>query len=358
MQRDDPRLIDSTREGGTLRRVVVGARAREKKRWRQWVENVIGLAILVATGWVLWQRRSSFRELLDASWTDLGVMGLLVLAGWALSSAQTWVLLRAERARIGFWENLVLTSCANFANYLPMRLGTVLRGRYMKQVHGLRYARFGSIFGIRAILLVSASGMLGAVGALGLWLSEGRPTRVLLVGFVGMALASIIALLVPLPKLESPERRLPRIWNDFVEGFAMARARPRVSVIVLVLTLLQQLTLGLRLFVGFEAFQTTLSPWLPLLLAALVMLVSFIAITPGGLGLREAAIGYVAFATGGDFGLGLFAGSLDRAVMLVLTLVLGAPSFVYIWKKLGAGAGSDQSPMDSRTGSRSRASLR
>ncbi|MFW2387524.1 MAG: lysylphosphatidylglycerol synthase transmembrane domain-containing protein [Polyangiales bacterium] len=331
---------------------------RTKKWSRRWLENAIGLAIVVGTGWVLWQRRASFSDLLDASWTDLGIMGLLVLAGWALSSAQTWVLFRAEGAQIGFGENLVLTSCANFANYLPMRVGTVLRGRYMKHVHGLRYARFGSIFGIRTVLLVSASGLLGAIGTLGLWLSEGRPAWALLVAFVGMALASAVALLVPLPRIPGSDKRLPRIWNDFVDGFAMARARPRVSAIVLALTLLQQLTLGLRLFVGFDAFQTTLSPWLPLLLAALVMLVSFVAITPGGLGLREAAIGYVAFATGGDFSLGLFAGSLDRAVMLVLALVLGAPSFVYIWKKLAGTPGYDGSPTDSRTGSRSRASLR
>lgn len=336
----------------------MGTSVRTKSRSRQWVENSLGLAIIGATAWALWQRRSSFADLLDASWTDIGTMGLLVLAGWLLSAAQTWVLFRAERARIGFGENLVLTSCANFANYLPMRVGTVLRGRYMKHVHGLRYARFGSILGIRTVLLVSASGFLGAIGTLGLWLSEGRAAWILLVAFVGMALGSGVALLVPLPKIGESDKRLARIWNDFVDGFAMARSRPRISFIVLVLTVLQQLTLGLRLFVGFDAFQATLSPWLPLLLAALVMLVSFVAITPGGLGLREAAIGYVAFATGGDFSLGLFAGSLDRAIMLVLALLLGTPSFVYIWKKLSATDGYDGSPIDSRTGSRSRVSLR
>ena len=328
------------------------------KRWKPWVQNALGLAILVATGWALWKRRSAFAELLDASWADLGIMGALVLAAWLLSAAQTWVLYRSEGAPIGFAENVVLAACANFANYLPMRLGTVLRGRYMKQIHGLRYARFGSIFGIRTVLLVSASGLLGAVGVLGLWFFEGRPALVLLIAFLAMGLGSAVALLVPLPKFSNSDKRLPRIWNDFVDGFAMARSRPRVSAIVLGLTLLQQLFLGVRLFVGFEAFQAAPSVWLLLLLAALVMLVSFIAITPGGLGLREAAIGYVAFATGGDFSLGLFAGSLDRAVMLVLTLVLGTPSFIYVWRRLGAGGRHDGSPTESRTGSSSRASLR
>jgi uncharacterized membrane protein YbhN (UPF0104 family) len=316
------------------------------------------LLILGATGWALWRQRATFAELIDASWGDLLAMAALVLVAWFASAAQTWVLFRAEGARIGFWENLTLAVCSNFANYLPMRVGTVLRGRYMKQVHGLRYARFGSIFGIRSVLLVSASGLLGAVATLGLWLGEGRPAWLLLVVFLGMTAAAGIALLVPLPRLDEGDRRLPRIWNDFVDGFATARARPRVSMAVLALTLVQQLALGLRLYIGFAAFQAETSPWLMVLLAPLVMLVSFVAFTPGGLGLREAAIGYVAFATGYDFNLGLFAGSLDRAVLLALTVLLGTPSFVYVWRRLRTAEAQEGPPTESRTGSRSRASLR
>lgn len=329
------------------------------KWWRPWVENALGFVIVVATGWALWRRRAAFSELLDASWSDVAAMGALILAGFVLSAAQSWVLFRAERASIGFRENLVVVMCSNFANYLPMRVGTVLRGRYMKQVHGLRYARFGSVFGIRTVLLVCACGLLGTVGTVGLWLFEGRIAWLLLALFIGMALVSIAALLFHLPRLEANGRRLPRIWNDFVDGFATARAEPRVSLAVLALILLQQLTLGLRLSIGFSAFQAQPSPWLLLLLAPLVMVVSFVAFTPGGLGIREAAIGYVTLATGYEFNLGLFAGSLDRAVVLVLTAVLGPPSFFHIWKRLRTNAvrSPDQSPpsgSDAAADSRSR----
>lgn len=259
---------------------------------------------------------------------------MLALVGLVLGAAQSWVLFRAEGAAIGFGENFFLAACANFANYLPMRAGTVLRGTYMKQVHDLRYARFGSIFGIRTVLLVCACGLLGTLGTLGLWLTESRPAWLLLVLFIGMAVAAASALLLHLPRFDASDRRLPRIWNDFVDGFATARAEPRISLVVLSLIVLQQLTLGLRLLIGFEAFQAQPSVWLMLLLAPLVMLISFVAFTPGGLGIREAAIGYVAFATGYDFNLGLFAGSLDRAVMLALTAIIGPPSFIYVWKRL------------------------
>jgi uncharacterized membrane protein YbhN (UPF0104 family) len=351
-------LIDLRLEGVRLSDVTVATDTTPNRRWRPWVENILGFAILVGTGWALWRRRATFAELLDASWSDLGWMAALIVVGFLLSAAQSWVLFRAERAPIGFGENLLVVNCANFANYLPMRVGTVLRGRYMKQVHGLRYARFGSVFGIRTVLLVCACGLLGTVGTLGLWLFEGRAAWLLLALFVGMGTLALVALLFRLPTLRETGRRLPRIWNDFVDGFARARAQPRISSIVLGLMLLQQLTVGLRLAIGFEAFQTQTSVWLILLLAPLVMVVSFFAFTPGGLGIREAAIGYVTFATGYDFNLGLFAGSLDRVVILVITALLGPPSFLYVWKRLGSDGRYDGSPTDSRTGSRSRASLR
>ena len=215
-----------------------------------------------------------------------------------------------------------------------MRVGTLVRGRYMKQLHGLRYARYGSVFGIRTVLLVSASGLLGAIGTLGLWLFEDRPAWLLLSVFMGMVVATGAALLFRLPRFEESDRRLPESGTISWTVLPTARDRPGISLILLVLIVLQQLALGLRLFISFDAFQAYASPWLLILLAPLVILISFVAITPGGLGLREGAIGYVAFATGYDFNLGLFAGSLDRAVILALTLVLGGPSFIYVWRRL------------------------
>lgn len=331
-----PRFIDVPVVDDRLASIAVPGEQTSISRWRPWVQNTLGLAILIATGWVLWQRRSSFAELLDTSWVDLCAMGALVLVGWVLSAAQSWVLFRAEGAAIGFGENLLLACGGNFANYLPMRVGTLLRGRYMKQVHGLRYARFGSVFGIRTVLMLSAAGLLGTVGTLGLWLFEGRPAWLLLLTFVAMMGITVGALFLRLPRAAKTDKRLPRAWNDFLDGFATARARPGVSALVLTMIVLSQVVLGLRLFISFDAFQVDASIWLLVLLAPVVVLVSYTAITPGALGLREAVIGYVTLATGYDFSVGLFAGSLDRAVILALTLALGAPGFIYIWRRLGS----------------------
>lgn len=304
----------------------------------------------MATAYALWLRRAAFVELLDASWQGITLMAALVVVGWVLSAAQSWLLFRAERTAIGFGENLVMALSANFANYLPMRAGSLLRGRYMKQIHGLRYMRFGSVFGIRMVLLAAACGTLGTIGALGLTLQEGRPVWLLAIGFTVVTVMSVGALALEFPQV-TPRGRLGRLWNDFVNGFAAARAQPKVSLLVFALTVAQQLALGMRLLIGFEAFEVQTSVWFLLLLAPVVIAISFIAITPGGLGLREAAIGYVAFATGYDFDLGLFAGSLDRAVILGLAILFGAPSFIWMWARLQRRPiAQPDPPLDSHSG--------
>ena len=61
-------------------------------------------------------------------------------------------------------------------------------------------------------------------------------------------------------------------------------------------------------------------------------------IVPGGLGLREVVMGYVTLATGHDFNVGLFAGAMDRAVLLGLLCMIGPVSLVYVWGRLRQSA--------------------
>jgi uncharacterized membrane protein YbhN (UPF0104 family) len=63
------------------------------------------------------------------------------------------------------------------------------------------------------------------------------------------------------------------------------------------------------------------------------MIVSFLTVTPGNLGVREWALGLVSYSTGYDFRNGVFAGTLDRAMLMTCTFLLGGFSILYIWHK-------------------------
>jgi hypothetical protein len=92
--------------------------------------------------------------------------------------------------------------------------------------------------------------------------------------------------------------------------------------------------LSIRIFVSFDAIQVPLSPWVLLLLAPVVTLLSFLTVTPGNLALREWIIGFLSLAAGYPFDSGVFAGTLDRAVMMGCTFFFGVFPSAWVWLRL------------------------
>ena len=87
----------------------------------------------------------------------------------------------------------VLATATGFGNYLPARIGTIARAHYLKSVHGLRYARFGSIQGIRTVQMVVATGLTGIAGTLGVAASGGRLSLELLAVFAVLCCLPVLA---------------------------------------------------------------------------------------------------------------------------------------------------------------------
>lgn len=299
-------------------------------RWRRIVEQVAGVAILVAVGWYLWQRRDTISQVVDVSASVVITLAIGILLSWVVVSWQTFLLFRAQGVAIGFFENLVVSTATGLGNYLPMRLGTLIRIRYMKRVHRLRVARFGSMLGMRVVLMQSASGVLGLIGVIGVWLTQGRFSVVLAGLFFAIFAVSALAFSLRLPRAASTGL-VRRVWNDFVEGFEVTRARPGVALQVLALLVVQYALLAWRLDVSLAAVDVEASFFLLAMLGPLTGLVSAVAVTPGGIGVREALIGYVTYEVGMTFDSGMIAAAVDRAVILCLIAVLGSISFGYIW---------------------------
>ena len=97
--------------------------------------------------------------------------------------------------------------------------------------------------------------------------------------------------------------------------------------------MLQFVILGLRLRLSFAAVNVELTATVLLVLAPTITLISFLSLTPGNLGLREWAVGAITLALGLDFNSGIFAATVDRAVLLVSTFVLGPGPLAYVWHR-------------------------
>ncbi len=296
------------------------------------LKNGVALAIIAFFVAYLWQNRELLRSALEISVPDIAAIALAIVLSWVVASTQSFVMLKVQGVEIGFWENTILLIAGVLANYLPLRVGSLIRIRYLKRVHGFGYARSLGLIGIRLYLTVLATGLLGLAGVIWIWRSHDVRSVELLLCFSGLLAFAGVASLGSLPLL-AREAAWARAWNEMALGMKAVRAQPRVTLQVLALILIQLALVAWRFGVSLEVVGVEASAPLLCVLAPAIMLASFLSLVPGGLGFREAVIGYVTLASGFEFNSGFFAGTVDRAVLLSLIFVFGSASLLWVYNR-------------------------
>jgi uncharacterized membrane protein YbhN (UPF0104 family) len=298
------------------------------------VRNLVSTLIILGLIYYLWKHWEIFNTTLDASWHHIYRLVACIFIGWILNSIQVLLLLRQFGVKIGFWENMILIIAMTLGNYLPMRIGSFLRIQYLKKVHGFQYIQFGGILAIRILILIISTGVLGCIGLIGMRLS-GFPFNVyLLCVFISMVIISLGVCLIQIPKPEKSDNFLLKLWSDLLLTFEAIQSRPLLLCQVLGLALLQFVVLAIRFSITFDAVHVELSPWVLLILTPMTTLIEFLSLTPGSLGLREWAIGFISMASGIDFSNGIFAGTFDRSILMVCTFIFGIASLAYVWFRM------------------------
>lgn len=297
------------------------------------IKNLAGLAVLIWLGYFLYENWYMFEATQEVSWSHLSILTSCVIATWLVNSQQVYILLRAQGVHVGRMENLLVQTMAILGNYLPMRMGTIMRFHYFKAVHGIEYMKFGGIVSVRVLFITFVAGFLGALTLL-IWfdLSDLQDYVIVLI-FISMCIAPVILYFFR-PKVRVKNKVLVKIIGLFSQALTTVRENHRLSLLVILLLLVQFLILSVRLYVSFDAMGKSISPVAFLVLAPTATLLSFITITPGNVGLREWVIGVLSAMMAYDFDIAMFAGLLDRVVLMVCTFIFGSISSVYVWMKI------------------------
>jgi uncharacterized membrane protein YbhN (UPF0104 family) len=294
-----------------------------RTRLKTLARHLFSALVIVGLLAYLWTHRGDLTAAMRVSAGQFGMLVALILLTWVLNSLPMLVFLRLMQRRVGFWENLSVSIAGGLANYLPMRIGTLIRMRYFKQAHDVDYAAFVGIMAVRTTLLLALTGVMGILGLTGLAVAgESIPLSVWL-GFAAMAVLAMLALLLPFPVPRTEATHWQRFVQQLAAGHRALRQNRAALGLQTLILIAQFVVLSGRLFVAFQAFGLDVSAWGLLLLGPAATLVAFLSITPGSLGVREWAIGGLAAVTGLDFQNGVFAGTLDRSILLALTFLVG-----------------------------------
>lgn len=286
-----------------------------------------------AIGVYLWGRRSDLAGLVDIPAYQVLIVGALIAFGHWLNSLEFWFLYRSVGGELSITENWLLFTAGQLVNHLPGQAGTLYRFKYLKSVHGLGYGRAASAYAANLVITVLATSALGLGGSISVG-AQNRPSIGLILGVFGLLLMGALAVLVVRLPTSSGEGWFARKWRTFHSGWSDITRHPRIGVIVTAIEVLKYAIGGFRLQLAFSWIGVEAPFAVFLVLAAVVGLVGFVAITPAGLGLREVAIGGVAAALGTSLDQSLFGATIDRVVLLLVSILLGSVGLAYTSRRL------------------------
>ena len=302
--------------------------------FKTWVKNLISLSIIAGLAFYLWKNWDIFYATFNASWHQILGLVFCIVMTWLINCLQSLLLYRHLGIKVAFWDNLIVQIAAIIGNYLPMRFGTLLRMRYFKKVYGMEYIKFVGVSGVRILIILMYCVILSSIGLIGLklpqyfyvWISLGI-LYTLIVTVIGSRLLKLSF------RLEPRNKFLKTKIYEFLAAFEIIESRPTLFWQMSGLVIIQFVLLAYRLSISFDIINVKLSVWVLLILAPTTSLIQFLILTPGNLGLREWLIGVLSHVSGYNFSSGIFAGSVDRAILMMCTFILGIGPLVYVWLK-------------------------
>lgn len=235
---------------------------------------------------------------IDASDLRLLPLILLVISAipmTALTAAEYWASGRIAKRRIPPADAMRTAIVSTAANLLPIPGGVLVKTQALRR-RGIRGTFALATQLVMALQWLAVAGLAGAL-ALGI---EGEPAALVFGGVSVVAATLGITLLVRL----APER-----W------------RPLLGLVAAVETGFV-LNAGLRLFLALLALGIRPSVTQVLVLASASVLASYIAVFPGGLGIRELITAALAPLVGLEPAIGFLAAALLRATAILLYIPL------------------------------------
>jgi hypothetical protein len=135
-------------------------------------------------------------------------------------------LLNAQGVPIGWIENLAVQTMAVLGNYLPMRVGTILRFQYFKTVHGIAYTSFAGMMSMRALFLIFVTSLLGSLTLLTWYRPQDYAGYVVISLFLSMFAAPLLLYLFK-PDVSIENKVLAKFARLFLR--AKLRCNPPIN---------------------------------------------------------------------------------------------------------------------------------
>jgi len=257
----------------------------------------------------------------------------LVLASYLLTGYQLGLFLSKFGLRVGSLELMALTASMMLGNLiLPMRSGTAGLAVYLRKVHHLNFESFALIYGGTAVLvaLINSAAAAAALGYLALMNRVCYPLLILLTG--GALFGSLYLILAPLPGSSKNHGVLGILARVSLGWQAITRDHELMKALT-ASTILIWITLVGAFYFIYESMGTLISFSAIVMTASIGNIANLVPLTPGSLGVFDAATIQIPALFGIGIAQSLAATMLWRSLCFGWAFLLGIPGSLYLMKK-------------------------
>lgn len=298
------------------------------RRARTLLGLAVGFGCMAFLAHHLWAWREEVGRAFELSASTLALLGVLVFAAHAQRTFEFNYMLRRLAVVESYFDSFLLTAVAMLLNYFPFSAGSAARAVALQQKHSLPYASYLSALVISALVNAQVSAALGLAMCVTV-LPQGATHASAVMVFGAATVGGTLAMLAPTSHVPGGESFVAKQLRRLIEGLRLIRGRG--GLLVLMLTSAAKLLFNtLRLWLCFQALGVALPAAHAALLGSAAVMISLVNLVPGNLGLRELLVGALAGAMGFSPALGMAAATLDRAVIISYTFVVGMPSLLAI----------------------------
>lgn len=298
-------------------------------------KHLMVLALLALVIYLAIDNRAWWSDLRHLSLSGFILLSILSVTLRLLGGFIYQKLYKALGLQLTLRESFALALGTSLGNYSPfIKGGAIFRSLYLKRRHGLLYSQFASSLGsllLINLIVYSTIGIL-ALGWLYFFKNAFSWVITLVLSFIFIGACGLYLLtaifkghrllkIFYLDKILKTSKILHRNKNLF---FGLSAA--------FVVTMILQAT---ELYLAYSSLGYMVSFEYCIITIPFMLLVSFVGIAPGGIGLTETVIAFTSSTLGFGLQQGAVAAVLLRVVTLFWLLPLGGASIYFLSRKRG-----------------------
>ncbi len=231
------------------------------------------------------------------------------------------------------WLNLaVITTLGNYLTFF--KGGSSTKAVYLKKKHNLNFSDFFASNAASYIISIFIYGIIGSLFIILFSRADNAVNIILLLIFLIMAISPLVAIFY-FPKFRESNNKFFNFFIRIISGWNLLRKNKKFMLSYSFFAIILFFIAVLKFYFIFSALSYNITFIDSMFIALLSTISGLISITPASLGIRESIVAISTEII--DIGLkaGIYASALDRALTILVLLLIGPISAYLLFRRLG-----------------------